>query len=88
MTFKEAQQQNVGDKPIYFQTVGTVLLVRLDRAVYKSCPSAECQKKLLDMENGMYRCEKCNCEYPNFKYRLLISVKNNSKYFLALIILI
>ncbi|EFA09711.2 replication protein A 70 kDa DNA-binding subunit [Tribolium castaneum] len=74
LTFKEARQQTISEKPLYYQTFGTILLVRLDRAVYKSCPNADCQKKVLDLENGMYRCEKCNREFPNFKYRLLVSM--------------
>lgn len=32
--------------------------------------------QVIDQNNGMYRCEKCNREYPNFKYRLLLSVSN------------
>ncbi|XP_044271048.1 replication protein A 70 kDa DNA-binding subunit-like [Tribolium madens] len=74
MTFKEARQQALSDKALYYQTFGTILLVRLDRVVYKSCPSDDCQKKVLDLQNGMYKCEKCNREFPNFKYRLLVSM--------------
>ncbi|KAJ3642875.1 hypothetical protein Zmor_025624 [Zophobas morio] len=76
MTFKEAQRysQDHGDQGFYFQTYATILLIRVDRAVYKSCPTPECQKKVIDLENGMYRCEKCNREYPEFKYRFLVSM--------------
>jgi len=76
MTLKESQdnQLGCGDKPDYFTTVATVLLVRSENSLYKACPTAECNKKVIDQNNGMYRCEKCNREYPNFKYRLLLSV--------------
>jgi hypothetical protein len=33
--------------------------------------------QVIDQNNGMYRCEKCSREYPNFKYRLLLSVSNS-----------
>lgn len=43
----------------------------------KACPSAECNKKVIEEGHGAYRCEKCNKTYPDFKYRLmlLVSVK-------------
>ena len=43
----------------------------------KACPSAECNKKVIEEGDGAYRCEKCNKTYPDFKYRLmlLVSVK-------------
>lgn len=85
MSFREVTENGLGDseRGHYFQAVATVLLVRSENCVYKACPSEECNKKVVDMENGMYRCEKCNRDYPNFKYRLLASVRyqNNRKYF-------
>ena len=76
MSFKEAKDANLGtsERGDYYQVMGTVLLVKADNTLYKACPSTECNKKVVDMENGMYRCEKCNREYPNFKYRLLVQV--------------
>lgn len=76
MTLKEAQENQLGcgDKPDYFTAVATVLIVRSQNSLYKACPTTECNKKVIDQNNGMYRCEKCNREYPNFKYRLLLSV--------------
>jgi hypothetical protein len=77
MSFKEVHEKGLGqsEKGDYFQTMATILLVRSENAIYKACPTAECNKKVIDLENGMYRCEKCNREYPNFKYRLLVSVR-------------
>jgi replication factor A1 len=76
MSFKEVHEKGLGqsEKGDYFQTMATILLVRSENAIYKACPTAECNKKVIDLENGMYRCEKCNREYPNFKYRLLVSM--------------
>lgn len=76
MSFRDVVSEGLGnsDKGDYYQCVATILLVRGENCVYKACPSDNCNKKVVDMENGMYRCEKCNREYPNFKYRLLTSV--------------
>ena len=30
-------------------------------------------KKVVDQANGYYRCEKCNKEFPNYKWRMILS---------------
>ncbi|KAL3970941.1 actin, alpha cardiac muscle [Sarotherodon galilaeus] len=62
-----------GEKAQYFSCVATVLFIRKENCLYQACPSADCNKKVIDQQNGLYRCEKCNREFPNFKYRLLLS---------------
>uniref|UniRef100_A0A674P4S7 Replication protein A 70 kDa DNA-binding subunit n=1 Tax=Takifugu rubripes TaxID=31033 RepID=A0A674P4S7_TAKRU len=57
----------------YFSCVATLLYSRKDTCLYRACPSVDCNKKVLDQHNGWFRCEKCNREFPNFKYRLLLS---------------
>lgn len=76
MTFYEAKERNLGsgDKPDYFQLRGFTHNMKASNSVYKACPQPECNKKVVDQENGNYRCEKCNADFPNFKYRLLCNV--------------
>ncbi|XP_034034099.1 replication protein A 70 kDa DNA-binding subunit-like isoform X2 [Thalassophryne amazonica] len=62
-----------GEKADYFSCVATVVFIRKETCLYQSCPSGDCKKKVIDQHNGRYRCEKCNREFPNFKYRLLLS---------------
>ncbi|CAD0201397.1 unnamed protein product [Chrysodeixis includens] len=69
----EARQLGAGDKGDYYSLLGVLTFTFADNAVYKACPQEQCNKKLVDQENGLYRCEKCNREYPNYKYRLLLS---------------
>ncbi|MEQ2298216.1 60S acidic ribosomal protein P1 [Ameca splendens] len=47
--------------------------MRKENCLYRACPSGDCNKKVIDQQNGFYRCEKCNREFPNFRYRLLLS---------------
>ncbi|XP_044271504.1 replication protein A 70 kDa DNA-binding subunit-like [Tribolium madens] len=76
MNLKEVQDKGLGnsEKGDYFQTKATILLVRSENSLYKACPTENCNKKIVDLENGMYRCEKCCRDFPNFKYRLLVSM--------------
>uniref|UniRef100_A0A8D3E0I4 Replication protein A subunit n=1 Tax=Scophthalmus maximus TaxID=52904 RepID=A0A8D3E0I4_SCOMX len=61
-----------GEKADYFTCLATVLYMRKENCLYQACPSANCNKKVVDQQNGLYRCEKCNREFPNFKYRFLL----------------
>ncbi|XP_053680234.1 replication protein A 70 kDa DNA-binding subunit [Anopheles nili] len=76
MSFQEAKDRNLGagDKPDYFQVKAMIHTIKMTNAVYKACPQADCNKKVIDQENGQFRCEKCNAEFPNFKYRLLVNM--------------
>ncbi|XP_041808036.1 replication protein A 70 kDa DNA-binding subunit-like [Chelmon rostratus] len=69
----KSEHMGQGEKADYFSCVATVLYTRKENCLYQACPSADCNKKVIDQQNGLYRCEKCNREFPNFKYRLLLS---------------
>ncbi|KAG7224581.1 hypothetical protein INR49_011334 [Caranx melampygus] len=62
-----------GEKAEYFSCVATVVYTRKENCLYQACPSSDCNKKVIDQQNGLYRCEKCDREFPNFKYRLILS---------------
>ncbi|CAK9301248.1 unnamed protein product [Gordionus sp. m RMFG-2023] len=63
-----------GDKPDYLMVKATVEFFKKENSMYQACPSTECNKKVVDMNNGKYRCEKCQKDYDNFKWRLILSV--------------
>lgn len=62
-----------GDKADYYTCIATVVYLRKENCLYQACPSQDCNKKVVDQQNGMFRCEKCDKEFPNFKYRLILS---------------
>ncbi|XP_074640731.1 replication protein A 70 kDa DNA-binding subunit-like [Tubulanus polymorphus] len=73
--FSEVKGGNIGqDKPEYFTANGTILFIKKDNCLYNACPKEDCNKKVIDQGNGMYRCEKCGKEYPNFKHRMILQV--------------
>lgn len=67
-----ANQLGTGDKPDYFSAKATVMYVKKDNAMYTACPGEGCNKKVIDQNDGTYRCEKCNKAYPDFKWRLML----------------
>lgn len=74
---KSAQlaQLGSGEKADYFNMYAHLLFVKSESALYKACPKPDCQKKVIDRNDGTYRCEKCNDETENFKYRLMLSAQ-------------
>ncbi|NXG50552.1 RFA1 protein, partial [Psilopogon haemacephalus] len=70
----KAENLGHGDKADYFSCVGTIVHLRKENCMYQACPSQDCNKKVIDQQNGLYRCEKCDREFPNFKYRLMLLV--------------
>ncbi|KAE8751185.1 hypothetical protein FOCC_FOCC002013 [Frankliniella occidentalis] len=76
LTLKEAREQNLGSngKPDYFSCKASIIMIKTENAMYNACPGENCNKKVLDQQNGNWRCEKCNQEYTHYKPRLLLSV--------------
>ncbi|XP_034556772.1 replication protein A 70 kDa DNA-binding subunit [Notolabrus celidotus] len=62
-----------GDKADYYTCIATIVYLRKENCLYQACSSQDCNKKVVDQQNGMFRCEKCDKEFPNFKYRLILS---------------
>ncbi|EGI59093.1 PREDICTED: replication protein A 70 kDa DNA-binding subunit [Acromyrmex echinatior] len=76
-TFEEATEARLGEKMNLadsFTVVATINMIRVENAIYKACPVESCKKKLIDQSTGVFRCEKCNKDYPNSIYRLLASM--------------
>ncbi|KAB7503649.1 Replication protein A DNA-binding subunit [Armadillidium nasatum] len=70
----EAVVENLGyrDQADYYSTKATLVFLKKENCLYTACPSDGCNKKVIDMNNGVYRCEKCNKEYDSFNWRLML----------------
>jgi len=62
------------DKGDYLMTKATLLFAKKDNALYMACPGDNCNKKVIDQNDGTYRCEKCAKNYPNFNWRMILNV--------------
>lgn len=67
-------QLGMGDKADYFSIKGTVLYSKKDNALYMACPEKDCNKKVIDQNDGTYRCEKCSKNYESFKWRMILNI--------------
>lgn len=74
-TLSDAKNEHLGhgEKADYFSCVATVLYIRKENCLYQACPAPDCSKKVVQLPSGLYRCDKCSREFPDFKPRLLLS---------------
>ncbi len=72
-TFKD-DRLGMSDKGDYLMTKATLLFAKKDNALYMACPGENCNKKVIDQNDGTYRCEKCSKNYPNFNWRMILNV--------------
>uniref|UniRef100_A0A0N5ARY3 Replication protein A subunit n=1 Tax=Syphacia muris TaxID=451379 RepID=A0A0N5ARY3_9BILA len=62
------------ERGVIFYITGFISQLKSDGALYKSCGTNGCKKKVIDIDN-QYRCEKCNLTLSSFKYVLLLSIE-------------
>jgi len=70
-----AEGLGLGDKPDYVSVKAMTTVIKKDTAVYMMCPEERCGKKVVDENNGTYRCEKCNKTYSNFKWAYMVAAE-------------
>uniref|UniRef100_UPI00358E7679 replication protein A 70 kDa DNA-binding subunit-like n=1 Tax=Myxine glutinosa TaxID=7769 RepID=UPI00358E7679 len=75
-TLAQAKLENLGhgEKADYYSVKATVLFIKKDNCLYQACTQGDCRKKVLDLGNGMYRCEKCDRENTSFVHRMILQV--------------
>ncbi|ESO97542.1 hypothetical protein LOTGIDRAFT_208727 [Lottia gigantea] len=73
--FSQVKSENLGQsgKADFFTTKATIVYMKKENCMYQACPTDQCNKKVVDQGNGLYRCEKCSKEFPNYKWRMILS---------------
>jgi len=67
------EQLGMHDKPDYITCKAIVLYCKKDNSMYMACPTEGCNKKVVDQNDGQYRCEKCNKSSEDYKWRFVMS---------------
>ncbi|EFO18545.2 replication factor A 73 kDa subunit [Loa loa] len=62
------------EKGIFFNVTAMISSLKADGALYKSCGTNGCKKKVIEL-NNQYRCEKCDITLDKYKYVLLMTVE-------------
>jgi len=77
----EAKQDGLGssEKGEYYNTMATITFFSKDKALYKACgeqtsDGKECMKKVVEIGDGNFRCEKCMKEKQEFRWRMILQL--------------
>ena len=76
-TCAQIKEENLGmsDEPDFFTVKATVMYTRHDEnknMYYASCQT--CQKKVMELDPGQWRCENCNKDWDKPRYRYVLSL--------------
>lgn len=64
----------MGEQPDYFTLTGTIIYAKDKNFCYPACLSEGCNKKVTDMGDGTWRCEKCQINHNRPEYRYIMSL--------------
>lgn len=75
-TVANVKEQNLGmgDQPDYFMLRGTIQYIKQDSFCYPACRSEGCNKKVVEIDPGQWRCEKCDKTHEKPEYRYILSI--------------
>lgn len=62
------------DTPTYMSLRASVLYVKDSPIAYPACSTQGCNKKVIEEAEGQWRCEKCSVDFPEPKYRYVLSM--------------
>ncbi|THH19467.1 hypothetical protein EW146_g1696 [Bondarzewia mesenterica] len=70
---KESQLGMTADKVDFFSLRATIMHIKSDNISYPACPTAECNKKVIEGHDG-WRCEKCDRSFEKPEHRYIMSM--------------
>jgi len=80
-TLGEVKQEGLGndsDRGEYYSVSAMITFYQKDKALYKSCgkeiDGRACMKKVVEMGENSYRCEKCAEEKSTFQWRIMLQL--------------
>lgn len=74
------EQLGMSDDTDFFALKATIIWIRPDNLTYPSCPSQGCNKKVLELDPGQWRCELCAKTYdqPEHRFKLAFNVSDHT----------
>jgi replication factor A1 len=74
-TLVQVREENLGtsENPDYFTTKATIVYIRQDNISYPACLTEGCNKKVIEIEPGQWRCEHCDKTHPKPEHRYIMS---------------
>ncbi|KAL1898793.1 Replication factor A protein 1 [Sporothrix stenoceras] len=79
-TISQVREENLGmDDTAYFTLKATVVFIKQETFAYPACSNVDkpCQKKVVEVGDGTWRCEACDANHPAPLYRYTMMLNAN-----------
>ncbi|ERT01611.1 replication factor A1 [Sporothrix schenckii 1099-18] len=79
-TIGQVREENLGmDDTAYFTLKATVVFIKQETFAYPACSNTDkpCQKKVVEVGDGTWRCESCDANHPAPLYRYTMMLNAN-----------
>jgi replication factor A1 len=74
-TISQVKEENLGvDDQAYYSIKATIVFIKQENFCYPACSSQGCNKKVTDLGDGTWQCEKCNVSHDKPEYRYILSM--------------
>ena len=72
----QVKEENLGmtETTDYFTTKATIIYIKQENVSYPACLSEGCNKKVVEVDPGQWRCERCDKTHPKPEHRYIMSV--------------
>lgn len=74
-TVLEVKDEQLGmseEKPDYFSIKASIMYIKQDNVAYPACISEDCNKKVVEIDPGQWRCERCEKTHAKPEYRYIM----------------
>lgn len=77
-TLEQVVAEGLGhnEKADYYTTKATLVYLKQDGVSYPACSGNDCNKKVVEISPGEWRCEKCDKSWPKPQYRFVSFVSD------------
>lgn len=75
-TVAQVRDENLGtsEKDDYFSLKATIVFIKQESISYPACLTETCNKKVTELPDGTWRCEKCEISHPRPQYRYIMTL--------------
>ncbi|KAF2436074.1 single-stranded DNA-binding replication protein A [Tothia fuscella] len=78
----QIKDENLGmtETPDFFTLKATIVYIKPENNYYPACQSEDCNKKVVEIDPGQWRCEKCDktMDRPNYRYVMSVNVSDHT----------
>ncbi|KAG0636561.1 hypothetical protein HOY80DRAFT_350874 [Tuber brumale] len=73
----------MGEEADIFTTKATIVYIKNENFSYPACLTPKCNKKVVELAEGQWKCEKCDITHPKCQHRYIMTISCSDAFGLA-----